>query len=90
MSLRFRIPTLVLCLVLLVTQFAAQLGAPGEKKGKGRVVFRAAQIIDGTGACSDQGWRDRDRGRQDLDDRSTGVDSRFRPERRSSTSATRR
>ena len=50
MSLRSRIPTLVLCLVLLVTQFAAQLGAPGEKKGKGTVVLKAAQIIDGTGA----------------------------------------
>jgi hypothetical protein len=35
---------------LLVTQFAAQLGAPGEKKGKGTVVLKAAQIIDGTGA----------------------------------------
>ena len=50
MPLRSRIPTLVLCLVLLVTQFAAQLGAPGEKKGKGTVVLKAAQIIDGTGA----------------------------------------
>ena len=50
MRLRSRIPTLVLCLVLLVTQFAAQLGAPGEKKGKGTVVLKAAQIIDGTGA----------------------------------------
>ena len=50
MSLRFRIPTLLLCLVFLVTQFAAQLGAPGEKKGKGTVVLKAAQIIDGTGA----------------------------------------
>ena len=50
MPLRSRIPTLVLCLVLLVTQFAAQLGAPGEKKGTGTVVLKAAQIIDGTGA----------------------------------------
>lgn len=29
---------------------AQQVGAPGEKRGKGTVVLRAAQIIDGTGA----------------------------------------
>lgn len=30
---------------------AQQLGAPGEQRGKGTVVLRAAQIIDGTGAA---------------------------------------
>jgi imidazolonepropionase-like amidohydrolase len=29
---------------------AQQLGAPGERRGKGTIVLRAAQIIDGTGA----------------------------------------
>lgn len=29
---------------------AQQMGAPGEQRGKGTVVLRAAQIIDGTGA----------------------------------------
>lgn len=29
---------------------AQQLGAPGEQRGKGTIVLRAAQIIDGTGA----------------------------------------
>ena len=51
MSRRFRIPALVLCLALFVSQIPAQLGAPGEKKGKGTVVLKAAQIIDGTGAA---------------------------------------
>lgn len=50
MSLRSRFPILVLCLVSLIGQSVAQLGAPGEKKGKGMIVLRAARIIDGTGA----------------------------------------
>ena len=41
-------------LLLFVFQFqnikAQNLGAPGEQKGKGIVVLKAAQIIDGTGA----------------------------------------
>src|SRR5687768_10481101 len=31
---------------------AQQLGAPGEQRGKGVVVLKAAQIIDGTGAAA--------------------------------------
>jgi imidazolonepropionase-like amidohydrolase len=44
-----RISALVLCLALVAGQAAGQLGAPGEKKGKGIVVIKAARIIDGTG-----------------------------------------
>ena len=44
-------PALVFCLVSLVSQTFAQLGAPGERKGSGTVVLKAAQIIDGTGAA---------------------------------------
>lgn len=52
MLIRFRFSAaLILCLVSLVSQSLAQLGAPGEKKGKGMIVLRAAQIIDGTGAA---------------------------------------
>ena len=47
----FRISSLALCSVLLVTQLLAQPGAPGEKKGTGTVVLKAAQIIDGTGGA---------------------------------------
>lgn len=36
---------------VLALQAAAQLGAPGEQRGKGTVVLKAAQIIDGTGAA---------------------------------------
>ncbi len=36
-------------LFLAVLSLAAQQGAPGERKGKGTVVIRAAQIIDGRG-----------------------------------------
>lgn len=50
MLIRLRFLTLILCLISLAGQTFAQLGAPGEKKGKGTVVLRAAQIIDGTGA----------------------------------------
>ncbi|HKP69586.1 MAG TPA: amidohydrolase family protein [Pyrinomonadaceae bacterium] len=45
------ISTLILCLLLLVPQISAQLGAPGEKKGTGTVVLKADQIVDGTGAA---------------------------------------
>ncbi len=49
---KFRLfAVLVLCFVLLAVNTAAQqMGAPGEQRGKGTVVLRAAQIIDGTGA----------------------------------------
>ena len=48
MRFNLRIPVLVLC-ALLVTQSAAQVGAPGERRGKGTVIIKAAQLIDGTG-----------------------------------------
>lgn len=51
MSLKFRFPALILCLILLVGHVAAQFGAPGERKGSGTVMLRAARIIDGTGAA---------------------------------------
>lgn len=42
---------IVLCFISLAADLAGQkLGAPGEQRGKGIVVLRAAQIIDGTGA----------------------------------------
>lgn len=43
--------SVVLCSLLLASAIVAQPGAPGEKKGKGTVVLKAAQIIDGTGAA---------------------------------------
>ena len=46
-----RLSTLVLCLVLITAPVLAQVGAPGEKKGRGTFVLKAAQIIDGTGAA---------------------------------------
>ena len=43
---------LVLCLASQALNVAAQqMGAPGEQRGTGTVVIRAAQIIDGTGAA---------------------------------------
>jgi imidazolonepropionase-like amidohydrolase len=49
-----KIKILLLTILLFVGQFneirAQQVGAPGEQRGKGTVVLRAAQIIDGTGA----------------------------------------
>ncbi|MGD9630943.1 MAG: amidohydrolase family protein [Pyrinomonadaceae bacterium] len=43
--------SLVFCLLLLAVNIAAQnVGAPGERKGSGTVVLKAARIIDGTGA----------------------------------------
>lgn len=40
------------CLISLFCAFSlfAQMGAPGERSGRGVVVLKAAQIIDGTGA----------------------------------------
>ena len=46
-----RFSAIVLCLVLFIVHSTAQLGAPGERKGKGMIVLRAARIIDGTGAA---------------------------------------
>src|SRR3982751_1162663 len=48
---RFVFSVVVLCLLLFVGQTLAQTGAPGERKGSGMVVLKAAQIIDGTGAA---------------------------------------
>lgn len=43
--------SLVFCLLFLAVSIAAQnVGAPGERKGSGTVVLKAARIIDGTGA----------------------------------------
>jgi imidazolonepropionase-like amidohydrolase len=48
----FRVPVVVLCLLILaVASIAQSMGAPGERKGSGTVVLKAAQIIDGTGAA---------------------------------------
>lgn len=41
----------VIVLLFFVFQINAQIGATGEKKGKGIVAIKAAQIIDGTGAA---------------------------------------
>ena len=48
---RFVFPVVLLCLLSIVHQTVAQVGAPGERKGSGMVVLKAAQIIDGTGAA---------------------------------------
>ena len=49
-----KIKILLITILIFVCQFhgirAQQIGAPGEQRGKGTVVLRAAQIIDGTGA----------------------------------------
>ena len=49
-----KIKILLITILIIICQFnavrAQQLGAPGEQRGKGTVVLRAAQIIDGTGA----------------------------------------
>ncbi|MGE3465351.1 MAG: amidohydrolase family protein [Pyrinomonadaceae bacterium] len=39
----------IVVVFLLVIQAAAQMGSPGEMKGKGTVLIRAARIIDGRG-----------------------------------------
>ncbi|MEJ7622527.1 MAG: amidohydrolase family protein [Pyrinomonadaceae bacterium] len=41
-----------LTIALCAFSAAAQLGAPGERKGSGVVAIKAAQIIDGTGAAA--------------------------------------
>ena len=51
MSYTLRLSTVVFCIALLISEGAAQTGAPGERKGKGTIVLRAARIIDGTGAA---------------------------------------
>lgn len=40
----------VIAILFFVVQINAQIGATGEKSGKGVVAIKAAQIIDGTGA----------------------------------------
>jgi imidazolonepropionase-like amidohydrolase len=51
MPIRLIFPALVFCLLSFAGSAVAQLGAPGERKGSGTVVLKAAQIIDGTGAA---------------------------------------
>lgn len=52
MSFRRQLSNFVLCLLFFtVTSIAQQMGAPGERKGTGLIVIRAAQIIDGTGTA---------------------------------------
>src|SRR5689334_14861073 len=51
MTFKFKISALVLCLVLHAAAAFSQNGAPGERKGSGTIVIRAARIIDGTGAA---------------------------------------
>lgn len=45
-----KIKVILLVIIAFVCQINAQLGAPGEKSGKGIVALKASQIIDGTGA----------------------------------------
>ena len=49
MQFTSRFVLIVLCLALVVVNVSAQLGAPGEKKGTGTVIIKAARLIDGTG-----------------------------------------
>src|SRR5690349_16111449 len=51
MTIQFRFAALLLCFALQVVGVVAQTGAPGERKGSGTIVIRAARIIDGTGAA---------------------------------------
>jgi imidazolonepropionase-like amidohydrolase len=51
MTFSFRVFTVLMCVLLLVGELSAQLGAPGEKKGAGTVVIKAAWLIDGTGGA---------------------------------------
>lgn len=44
-----RLPVSIIVVFIAVLQTVAQTGAPGEMKGTGTVVLRAAQIIDGRG-----------------------------------------
>lgn len=43
---------LILIFVFQISEINAQTGAPGEQRGKGTIVLRAAQLIDGTGGES--------------------------------------
>jgi imidazolonepropionase-like amidohydrolase len=45
-----KINVILIFIALFVWPINAQIGAPGEKSGKGVVAIRASQIIDGTGA----------------------------------------
>lgn len=47
--LKGRLLSLFVCLAAAANIAGQQLGAPGEQKGKGTVVIRAAQVIDGRG-----------------------------------------
>ena len=49
MMLKARAAVLLLLLTSFAANICAQLGAPGERKGSGVVVIKAAQIIDGRG-----------------------------------------
>lgn len=46
---RSRFLAAILCVGLFTALSAAQLGAPGEKRGNGTLVIKAALLIDGTG-----------------------------------------
>lgn len=39
------------CVLIFAATGIAQMGAPGERKGSGTVVIKAARVIDGTGAA---------------------------------------
>ncbi|MBX7171896.1 MAG: amidohydrolase family protein [Pyrinomonadaceae bacterium] len=45
-----KISIFIIAILLFVFQINAQIGATGEKRGKGVVAIKAANIIDGTGA----------------------------------------
>ncbi len=49
-KIKFFLPAFLLLAFQIQLINAQNLGAPGEQKGKGIVVLKAAQIIDGTGA----------------------------------------
>lgn len=52
MSSMLRVLVVVMSLLCLsVASIAQRMGAPGERKGSGMIVLKAAQIIDGTGAA---------------------------------------
>ena len=43
---------ILVSIAIFNTNLFAQLGAPGEKRGKGTVVIKAARVIDGTGGAA--------------------------------------
>src|SRR5690349_5677754 len=43
---------ILVSIAIFNTNLISQLGAPGEKRGKGTVVIKAARVIDGTGAAA--------------------------------------